>query len=396
MSMRPESAVRARVGSWGALGALLGFVLGRSLECSSYTLWLLLVLGAAIPMWLLEWRRLPHALLMHDRRSALWGIFTISILQVAILLLQFLFGGDSGAAVVLALPFLLVAGSILLLLGLLRPSLLGSTIPDAGNAVRAWFDGGRPNNSQRNALLGWCVKCFFLPLMLAWSWTWLASLEYALPSTGSLRWYALGMIALYAIDTAFGVIGYVSTSKHLGGEIRSVDSTMLGWLSALACYPPLSALVLDTWLIARNANDWKNWLSEGSPLAVIWAISILLLTSVYTWSTVVFGTRFSNLTHRGIITHGPYRWTKHPAYMCKNLSWWLVSVPFISNGGVAGVLLSCLAMLAVNAIYWVRARTEERHLLMDADYRRYAEWIDDNGIVSILRRCGLKMIRSQS
>ena len=39
--------------------------------------------------------------------------------------------------------------------------------------------------------------------------------------------------------------------------------------------------------------------------------------------------RFSNLTHRGIITNGPYRYSKHPAYLAKNLSWWLVSMPFM-------------------------------------------------------------------
>lgn len=36
--------------------------------------------------------------------------------------------------------------------------------------------------------------------------------------------------------------------------------------------------------------------------------------AIYAWATIMFGGRFSNLTHRGIITNGPYPWTKHPAY----------------------------------------------------------------------------------
>ena len=43
------------------------------------------------------------------------------------------------------------------------------------------------------------------------------------------------------------------------------------------------------------------------------------------------GPRFSNLTHRGILTHGPYAWSKHPAYLSKNLFWWLSSLPFLAT-----------------------------------------------------------------
>ena len=39
----------------------------------------------------------------------------------------------------------------------------------------------------------------------------------------------------------------------------------------------------------------------------------------------MFSFRFSNLTHRGIITSGPYRFTKHPSYVSKNIAWSFVS-----------------------------------------------------------------------
>ena len=42
---------------------------------------------------------------------------------------------------------------------------------------------------------------------------------------------------------------------------------------------------------------------------------LVLLTAIYAWGTVAFGIRFSNLTHRGILTNGPYAWTRHPAYV---------------------------------------------------------------------------------
>lgn len=386
MSICPESAVRARVGGWGAAGAVLGFALGWLAGSGVAVQWMLMLLGAALPMWWLEWRRVPCAEQAPDRRGVLLGVAAITALQASIVVVQLSLGGDKGGAVALVVPLLLAAGAVMLLLGMLRPELLGATVVPTGRAVQALLRLRWPAPDERNALLGWCVKCFFLPLMLAWSWNWLAGLEFRLPHGGSLYWYVLGMTLLYTVDTSFGVIGYVSTAKCLGGEIRSVDATVLGWLSALVCYPPLSVLVLDTWLIARNAQDWRRWLEDGSTAAMIWAASILLLTAIYTWATVVFGPRFSNLTHRGIITHGPFRWSKHPAYISKNLSWWLISVPFVAKDGVGQAVLACLAMLAVNGVYWVRARTEERHLRQDPQYRDYADWIARHGLFARLCR----------
>ena len=93
---------------------------------------------------------------------------------------------------------------------------------------------------------------------------------------------------------------------------------------------------------------------------------------VYVWATIAFGARFSNLTHRGIITNGPYRYTKHPAYLAKNLSWWLISTPFMLTGSVEGTLRRCLLLGLLNLIYYFRAKTEERHLSLDPVYQRYA------------------------
>jgi len=102
------------------------------------------------------------------------------------------------------------------------------------------------------------------------------------------------------------------------------------------------------------------------------------------WSTAAFGLRFSNLTHRGIITNGPYRWSKHPAYIAKNLSWWLISVPFIAGAGWMQAVQSCLLLAGVNLIYFLRAKTEERHLGSDPVYRDYARFIDRHGLFASL------------
>src|SRR3546814_20885855 len=67
--------------------------------------------------------------------------------------------------------------------------------------------------------------------------------------------------------------------------------------------------------------EWDVWTRGHEALQWLLGGWLVLLTAIYAWATVAFGLRFSNLTHRGILTHGPYRWTRHPAYLSKNLFW---------------------------------------------------------------------------
>ena len=100
----------------------------------------------------------------------------------------------------------------------------------------------------------------------------------------------------------------------------------------------------------------------------------------------MFGFRFSNLTHRGIITGGPYRFTKHPSYIFKNIGWWLINVPFLSASSLGEALLHSAGLLMVSAVYYLRAMTEEMHLSEDPTYVAYAEWINDHGALRWLGR----------
>jgi len=172
----------------------------------------------------------------------------------------------------------------------------------------------------------------------------------------------------------------------LDSHIRSSNPYWLGWGAALICYPPFFTWLQDAGFNYRDGQLWSHWLAPTHPLFHAWGGMILLLTSIYALSTVVFGIRFSNPTNRGIITHGPHRFTKHPAYVSKNLPWWLISVPFISAAGAATAAMHCAILLGVNGIYWLRAKTEERHLMHAPTYRAYAEWIANHGIFARIAR----------
>jgi len=114
----------------------------------------------------------------------------------------------------------------------------------------------------------------------------------------------------------------------------------------------------------------------------IWGGLLVVLTGIYAWATVAFGLRFSNLTHRGILTHGPYAFTKHPAYLSKNSYWWLATMPFlVTTGSTADMIRNTAILALVSGIYYWRAKTEEKHLMADPAYAEYAAWMNRNALV---------------
>ncbi|MDJ1157719.1 isoprenylcysteine carboxylmethyltransferase family protein [Chelatococcus sp. SYSU_G07232] len=248
----------------------------------------------------------------------------------------------------------------------------------------------------RQYALGWLVKAFFLPIMIASAHEdlrWFLALDIG----GFLRgydfgWYEFAYRFLYFIEVFWAAAGYLMTLRLVGGHIRSAEPTLLGWVVCLACYAPFWGLLSRSYFAYDAGYPWGLWLADAPVVKHVWGVAILLLLAVYAWSTIAFGIRFSNLTHRGILTNGPYRWTKHPAYISKNLTWWLIAVPFAAQGGTAEALRQCLMLLGVNAIYFMRARTEERHLARDPDYRAYAAWIAEHGLFARARRLLAEML----
>jgi protein-S-isoprenylcysteine O-methyltransferase Ste14 len=258
--------------------------------------------------------------------------------------------------------------------------------------ARLLLRGERPSNWRplREMLAGWMVKAFFLPLMTVYLSTNAAqlnaSLSAALNAPFSLATFRFMYDLSFAMDLMFGTVGYLCTLRILDSHVRSAEPTTLGWLVALICYQPFWSLISSQYIRYEGSMFWDNWLISMPVLRIVWGSVIVALLLCYACATMSFGLRFSNLTNRGIITSGPYRLTKHPAYIAKNLSYWMVSVPFIEPLGWQVALMHCAALVAVNLLYFVRAKTEEKHLMNDPDYRAYAEWIARNGLFAKITR----------
>jgi hypothetical protein len=210
---------------------------------------------------------------------------------------------------------------------------------------------------------------------------------------GDISW-GLGVAydITFFIDCGWALMGYGLESRWLGNKTRSVEPTALGWAAALSCYPPYNN-VLGTYLPLENGKDWigddsvlaglKEFLRAhigqvltGEDMHLILRGVIVVLFFVYATATVAFGFKFSNLTNRGTISRGPYRFIRHPAYVCKCTAWWLEHLPTIT-------LVKAFFLTLLCGVYALRAWTEERHLSRDPDYRAYKKkvpWVIFPGV----------------
>jgi protein-S-isoprenylcysteine O-methyltransferase Ste14 len=240
--------------------------------------------------------------------------------------------------------------------------------------------------------LGWLIKSFFLPLMFI-SLCGNIGFMKAHPLLPTIQqgdfssFYNCMENYIFTVDLVVIFVGYILTLRVFDNHIRSAEPTFYGWFVALMCYQPFWDYINRNYL-AYNVDipGWKDWLWDYHAFMVLWGWIILILFSIYSIASVYFGLRFSNLTNRGIVTNGPYRFTKHPAYVSKNLAWWFVSMPFISHEGFLVVSRHCLLLLILNFVYFQRARTEERHLSKDPVYVRYALAMNKKSIFSPFTR----------
>ncbi len=233
---------------------------------------------------------------------------------------------------------------------------------------------------------GWAIKAFFLPLMSIYATSELDQLYikgFALQEGFTyVKFYEFTWSLIFTFDVMFGTLGYALSLRAIDSHIRSAEPTPFGWIVTVICYQPFWGFMFASYLNHVAGPAWSAWLGDQPVLHALWGSTILLLMTIYGWATVSFGCRFSNLTHRGIITAGPYRFTKHPAYVSKNLAYWLIYVPWAATASASfgEAVRCCLLLLCVNGIYVLRAWTEERHLSRDPVYRQYASFIDRRGL----------------
>ena len=238
-------------------------------------------------------------------------------------------------------------------------------------------------------LRAWAVKAFFLAFMISivpGSYRGVVAADFNRIEVDPVALAQWLIAFMFVIDIAFATVGYLLTMRPLDAHIRSATPLASGWAAALICYPPFILMNSGGPLDYRQgAQDWHYWFQAHPALLALTGFVLVVLTGIYAWATVAFGLRFSNLTHRGILTHGPYAFSKHPAYLSKNLFWWIAGMPFlVTTDNIVDAVRNTALLAAVSGVYYWRAKTEEWHLSDDPVYRAYADWMARHGPVTRL------------
>ncbi len=251
-------------------------------------------------------------------------------------------------------------------------------------------------------LRAWAVKGFFCAFMFSiipGGFSNVVQMNYAAVLGDPLALGNALIETMFLVDVQIAMVGYLLTMKPLDAQIRSANPFLGGWVAALICYPPFILMggggVLD---YRTNGAEWTFWLQGMPALEWIWVVAMVVLTGIYAWATVAFGLRFSNLTYRGVLTNGPYAFTRHPAYLSKNAFWWISTLPFLTTThSMVDAIRNTVILGLVSAVYFWRAKTEEAHLLAeDAKYREYHAWMAEHGLVTgRLNRIGRLLMRGR-
>jgi len=219
----------------------------------------------------------------------------------------------------------------------------------------------------RVAILFMMVKFFYIPVMLNFAADHVVNIEKEIMHILNKQSvhdsiYIIMIDILYLIDTGLFSVGYLTESKYLDNEVKSVEPTLLGWAVTLICYPPFNS-------IFGYVFPWPQTILvtfENHYLTFLCRFLILILIGLYLWASIALGPKASNLTNRGIVPSGPYAFVRHPAYISKNITWWIMSIPYMSIPAI-------VSGIGTNFIYYMRAVTEERHLSKDPDYIEYCK-----------------------
>ncbi|MBI4017997.1 MAG: hypothetical protein HY368_00095 [Candidatus Aenigmarchaeota archaeon] len=247
-----------------------------------------------------------------------------------------------------------------------------------GLVVFSWLRNGFRNGfyfpgREKTVVLFLVVKFFFLPIMINFAIDNYYAVSYRLPellSGGDLlsrfnnNVYPFLLPLIFLIDTLYFAFGYAAEAAFLKNKVKSVEPTFLGWAVALTSYPPFNSAAGH--FFQWGADDFAYFGSMELTFAV--RLFIVFLLSVYLSATLALGTKCSNLTNRGIVSRGPYRHIRHPAYASKVASWWMLALPAMNPEIFLG-------MGFWTVIYLLRSVTEERHLSADPDYAKYRKQV---------------------
>lgn len=252
--------------------------------------------------------------------------------------------------------------------------------------IMKWGD--NYNEKHTTALLAWIVKLFFLPLMLVWitnhcfnlinssytSYQNIGSLNTDFLTFFNTHFFMWAFTAILLFDVLFFTLWYLLEAPIFKNTIKSVEPTLIWWAVVLICYPPFNSHLTN--IVGWYSKDFPQFASAYIHIPL--NIGILILMAIYAWASIALWLKASNLTNRWIVRKWPYKYIRHPAYICKNTAWLIWGIPILVMS-FTDVTINTLAVLlwlgSWAFVYYMRAMTEEAHLSLDPDYVDYKKQV---------------------
>lgn len=166
-------------------------------------------------------------------------------------------------------------------------------------------------------------------------------------------------------------VSYLTELDLFKNKIQSIDTTPLGVISCIICYYPV--ILLTNQIIPQHNEELIP--VENLGLRIFLNILTVLVNFGALLAVARLGTKSGNLTNRGIETRFPYSVIRHPNYSMQICYIILTSIPVLLLSGYS-LLWKAIIIVGIIAwigIYYLRAITEERHLIKDTAYREYAK-----------------------
>lgn len=241
------------------------------------------------------------------------------------------------------------------------------------------------NKEEKISLLAWIVKLFFAPLMVFWLLSQIFTIinniylsyndiyilkeNFYLFFNKHLFWNLMWIILF--VDLLFFTIWYLIEIPFLKNKIRSVEPTFFWWFIVLICYPPFNSHTSD--IIWWYSSDFPKFTNEY--IHIILNSLIIISMSIYSRASISLWFKASNLTNRWIVKKWPYKYIRHPAYISKNIAWWIGWMPLLFWNLIKWqykeFFIVIISLSIRSYIYYLRAITEENHLSLDIDYINY-------------------------
>ena len=402
--MNESARLPESVSKWMDPFVLCAVVLGvyavvSPLAVSTLTLSITIVIAAIVVMGLLEWFRSTKPAIKYSLRDSLPYAFitwlgTLGGLAIVVLAWGTLTEYQSAyyGAFFQTLPLIIVFAPVVSALFILAAYRVRGPSIHGGYQLGLVLIGRMREVDWyllRDDLLSWFIRGFFLPINfceLVLSIDAFRGQEFSLLNGSWVAGEYYLLLMIYALIVATVTPGYLFGSRLINTETKAISSSWFAWTVTLACYSPFEAVfflnLFDYNPSSPDPSWMQPWVTHMGNIPFLLGIvgsAILLFSLVHLWAEAQFGIRSSNLSNRGIITTGAYRFCKHPVYFTKCAVWFLIWMPFLSGVNIVDDVRLTVLWLCVCGLYMLRCLAEEKLLADDPAYVAYALWMDEHG-----------------